>query len=146
MKLTTTALAVALAVSAAPLAAQYDRPAAPPPVQIPQNVPTGDNKAQAQPVDDGKVHPSGKAVKAIVELQKAVNANDTANIPAKIAAAQAVASTKEDRYIIAQFQLKAAYAANDDAAMAAAIDSISKSGFIDSAAKMAELYVALGSK
>jgi tetratricopeptide (TPR) repeat protein len=145
MKLTITALALALAATAVPVAAQYDRPP-PPPVQIPQNVPTGDNKAQAQPVDDGKVHPSGKAVKAIVELQKAVNANDTANIPAKVAAAQAVASTKDDRYIIAQLQLKAAYAANDDAALATAIDAVAASGFVDNPTTMADLYVALGGK
>ena len=148
MKFTTTALALALAVSAAPAIAQYDRPPPPPPVQIPQNLPSQsrDDQAQAQAVNDGKVHPSGKAVKAIVELQKAVNANDTANIPAKLAAAQAVASTKDDRYIIAQFQLKAAYAANDDAALATAIDAISASGYVDSPTTMSELYVALGSK
>ena len=75
-----------------------------------------------------------------------MNANDTANIPAKLAAAQAVASTKDDRYIIAQFQLKAAYAANDDAALATAIDAISASGYVDSPTTMSELYVALGSK
>ena len=148
MKLTTTALALALAGTAAPVAAQYERPPPPPPPQIPQNIPSGDSRAQAQaqPVDDGKVHPSSKAFKAIVELQKAVAANDTANIPAKIAAAQAMASTKDDRYIIAQIQLKAAYAANDDAALAAAVDAIANSGFIDSPAKISELYVALGSK
>ena len=119
MKLTTTALALALAGSAAPAIAQYDRPPPPPPVQIPQNLPPQSREGKAQAPDDGKVHPSGKAVKAIVELQKAVNANDTANIPAKVAAAQAVASTKDDKYIIAQLQLKAAYAANDDAAPSA---------------------------
>jgi tetratricopeptide (TPR) repeat protein len=148
MKLTTTALALALAVSATPAAAQYDRPPPPPPPQIPQNLPSQsrDNPAQAQPADDGKVHPSAKALKAIVELQKAVIANDTANIPAKVAAAQAVATTKDDRYIIAQFQLKAAYASNDDAALATAIDAVAASGFIDKPSTMADLYVALGSK
>ena len=93
MKLSTTALALALAVTAAPVAAQYERPVTPPPT-IPNNMPTGDNKAQAQAAADGKAHPSGKAVKAIVELQKAVNANDTANIPTKLAVAQAAAQTK----------------------------------------------------
>ena len=34
---------------------------------------------------------SGKALKALVDLQTAVNSKDTANIPAKLAAAQAVA-------------------------------------------------------
>src|SRR6476620_9278489 len=140
MKLSTTALALALAVTAAPIAAQYGTGAPPAqPPQIPQNVPTGDNKAQAQPVDDGKVHPSGKALKPIVELQKAVNANDTANISAKLAAAQAAASTKDDRYIIAQLQLKAAYAANDDAALANAVDALAASGFVNNPAHVADL-------
>ena len=146
MKLSTTALGLAMAVSAAPVLAQYDRPPPPPPPQIPQNIPAGrDDKAQAQP-DDGKVHPSGKAVKAIVELQKAVNANDTANIPALVAAANAVATTKDDKYIIAQLRLKAAYAANDDVALAGAIDAVAASGFVDNPTTMADLYVALGSK
>jgi tetratricopeptide (TPR) repeat protein len=146
MKLSTTALGLALAVSAAPAVAQYDRPPPPPPTQIPQNIPTGRDKAQAQPADDGKVHPSGKAVKAIVALQKAVNANDTANIPALVAAANEVATTRDDRYIIAQLRLKAAYAANDDAALAGAIDAVAASGFVDNPTTMADLYVALGSK
>lgn len=147
MKLTTTAVALALAVSATSAAAQYQRPAPPPP-QLPTNLPpqARENGAETQPVDDGKLHPSGKALKPIVELQKAVNANDTASIPAKLAAAQAVASTKQDRYIIAQLQLKAAYAANDDAALASAIDAVAASGFVDNPASLADLYVALGSK
>ena len=75
------------------------------------------------------VKPSSKALKALVELQNAVNANDVANIPAKVAAAQAVATTKEDRYLIGQLQLKAALAAKDNAAMAAAVDAIAASGY-----------------
>src|SRR3954453_8607320 len=101
MKLTTTALALALAASASPVLAQYDRPP-PPPVQIPNNVSAqnGGQQSEAPAPKDGNPHPSGKAFKAIVDYQKAVNANDTANMPAKLAAAQAVASTKDDRYII----------------------------------------------
>ena len=67
-------------------------------------------------------------MKAIIDLQTAVNANDTANIPAKVAAAQAVAETKEDRYLIGQMQLKAALASKDNAALAVAIDAVAKSG------------------
>jgi tetratricopeptide (TPR) repeat protein len=147
MKLTTTALALALAVSAAPAAAQYDRPSTPP-ARIPNTAETRTQNSgpEAPPVNDGKVHPSAKAVKAIIELQKAVNANDTANIPAKVAAAQAAASTKDDRYIIAQLQLKAAYATSDDAALATAIDAIAASGFVDKPATLSDLYLALGSK
>ena len=98
-----------------PAAAQYERRASTPQLPTQSAAQARENgAAQAQT----EAYPSGKALKAIVELQKAVNANDTASIPAKLAAAQAVASTKEDRYIIAQLQLKAAYAANDDAALA----------------------------
>ena len=149
MKLTTTALALALAAWAAPATAQYDRPPPPPPMHIPDNIPTqaGNQKetSEAPAPKDGNAHPSGKAVKAIVDLQKAVNASDTANIPAKLAAAQAAASTKDDRYIIGQLQLKAAVTANDDAATMSAIDAISNSGFANPV-NVAELYVALGSK
>ncbi|HUP68169.1 MAG TPA: tetratricopeptide repeat protein, partial [Sphingomicrobium sp.] len=148
MKLTNAALALALAVCAAPAAAQYDRPSPPPPPRIPETLsnPGRGEETQAPAPKDGSPRPSAKALKPIVELQKAVNANDTANIPAKLAAAQAVASTKEDRYIIAQLQLKAAYAANDDTALAGAIDAITASGYVNNSATMADLYVALGSK
>jgi tetratricopeptide (TPR) repeat protein len=122
--MTTTALALVAAL-AVPASAQ--KPAAP---------------AAAQPTQ--VVKPSSKALKAIIELQTAVNKNDTANIPAKVAAAQVVASTKDDRYLIGQLQLKAALAAKDDAATTAAIDTIAASGYLD-AAKIAELYVSLGS-
>jgi tetratricopeptide (TPR) repeat protein len=149
MKLTTTAMALALAAWAAPAAAQYDRPPPPPPMRIPNNIPTETGNqmemSKAPAPKDGNAHPSGKAVKAIVDLQKAINASDTANIPAKLAAAQAAASTKDDRYIIGQLQLKAAVTANDDAATMSAIDAISGSGFANPV-NVAELYVALGSK
>jgi tetratricopeptide (TPR) repeat protein len=66
-----------------------------------------------------------------MDLQTAVKANDTASIPAKIAAAQAVAQTKDDRYAIAKLQLDAAVAAKDSAAEAAAVDAVAASGFLD---------------
>jgi tetratricopeptide (TPR) repeat protein len=126
MKLiTTTALALAAALSPAPAAAQ------------------GTATSAAQP--QVKITPSKGALKAIVELQDAVNKNDVANLPAKVAAAKAVATTKEDRYLIGQLQLKAALAAKDDAAMAAAIDTVAGSGYLDPA-KAGELYVSLGSQ
>src|SRR6478672_13186290 len=112
MKLTTTAMALALAAWAAPAAAQYNQQPPPTPMRIPDNIPTqaGNQKqtSEAPAPKDGNAHPSGKALKAIVDLQKAINASDTANIPAKLAAAQAAASTKDDHYIIGQLQLKAA--------------------------------------
>jgi len=125
MKLvTTTALALVAAVFAVPATAQNKQAAA---------------AEQAQP----KVTPSKGALKAIVELQDAVQKNDSANIPAKVAAAQAVATTKEDKYLIGRLQLTAAIAAKDNAATAAAIDGMAASGFLEPS-KSAALYVGLG--
>ena len=125
MKLiTTTALALIAAFGAAPAAAQ-DKPAAP-----------------AQQAEQ-KVTPSKGAMKAIVELQDAVKKNDYASVPAKVAAAQAVATTKEDKYLIGRLQLTAALAAKDDATMSAAIDTMANSGYLD-ASKSASLYRGLG--
>ena len=140
MKLiTTTAIALVAGVSAAAASAQTNYGG-----QAPAQVPS----SQGAPTDAGqsaqrKINVSGKASKAINELQKAVNANDVANIPAKVAAAQAVASTKDDRYAIAQLQLKAAIAAKDNAAAAAAVDAVAASGFLG-AADMLALYNAVG--
>ncbi len=118
--------------AAAPANSQYGSAAAPPQ--------TAQQPAQQQP--PAKVTPSRGALKAIVELQTAVNAKDAAAIPVKLAAAQAAARTKEDRYIIAQLQLQTALAGNDNGAIAAAIDAIAASGYLD-AAKTAELYLGL---
>ncbi|HEX8937810.1 MAG TPA: tetratricopeptide repeat protein, partial [Sphingomicrobium sp.] len=63
--------------------------------------------------------------------------------PAKVAAAQAVASTPDDKYAIGELQLKAALAQKDNAAIAAAVDSIATSGFVDSATG-SKLYASLG--
>lgn len=140
MKFTMTAFALALACTATSALAQmgqYSPPASPPP-QTAVQPPQGDAKAPK-----AGINVSGKAAKAISELQKAVQANDVANIPAKLAAAQAVAQTKDDRYAIGQLQLKAALAAKDNNSAAAAVDAIAASGYLDSA-KVAELYSALG--
>jgi tetratricopeptide (TPR) repeat protein len=135
------ALALAAASSTAALAQrEYSGATAPAPRQP---LPSGDQK-QAPPADAGfKIKPSPKALKAIVELQKAVNANDTATIPAKLAEANAAATTKEDKYLIAQFQLKAAAAGNDADSASKAIDAIAASGYLDSA-NVAGLYRGLG--
>jgi tetratricopeptide (TPR) repeat protein len=143
MKLTTTTAALALLAVSAPAAAQYG-PTPPPLPRVETNQPAQQQEQQPANQKAGGVKPSAKALKALIELQKAVDANDTANIPAKIAAAQAVASTKEDRYLIGQMQLKAAVAAKDNAAMTAAIDAIAASG-LQSPAQIAQLYMALGS-
>jgi tetratricopeptide (TPR) repeat protein len=146
MKLiTNTALALIMAATATPAAAQYGSmgSSAPPP-QMP-DVPRQQNQEQATPQQpQNKIQPSKKALKALVELQDAVNKNDVANIPAKVAAAQAVAETKEDRFLLAQMQLKAALAAKNNAGIAAAVDAVAASGY-NEAATNSKLYESLGS-
>ena len=136
MKLiTTTAIALVAAAAATPAAAQYGASA--PQQQTVQQAPAQAKAAQVQ------IKPSGKALKAIVDLQDTVKKNDFANVPAKVAAAQAVASTKEDRYLIGKLQLDAALAQKDNTALASAIDTIAGSGYLD-ASKVAGLYMDLG--
>lgn len=75
-----------------------------------------------------QVELSKEARKAIVELQAAVTAGDSASIPAKLAAAQAVARTNDDKYVVAVYQTKAATDAGDLAGMRAGIDALKASG------------------
>ena len=125
MKLfTTTAFALVAALAATPSIAQ-NKPAA------------------AQQPAAPQIKPSAKAIKAIVDLQTAVNNKDYANLPAKVAAANAVATTKEDHYLIARLQLSAAASTNDSAGMQSSLDAIAQSGYLD-AAKTSSLYLDLG--
>ena len=96
MKLMFATAALALTAISAPAAAQSNAAAQPAQAQQPPNV-----------------KPSSKAMKPLVELQNAIKANDTANIPAKLAAAQAASTTKEDRYLVAVFQRQIAITAGD---------------------------------
>jgi tetratricopeptide (TPR) repeat protein len=140
MKLMITTAAIALAAISAPAAAQYGPQARPPETAAP----AGEQApAQAAASAQKPIKVSSKAAKAIVDLQTAVNKGDYTNLAAKIAAAQAVASTPDDRYAIAELQLKAAVAQKDDAAMAAAVDAVAGSGFVD-AASVSKLYASLG--
>ena len=135
--ITSTAIVLAAGLSA-PAAAQYGASASAPPPS------TSAQQGQAQTQAEApKIKLSSKAQKAIVDLQTAVKANDVANIPAKVQAAQAVAQTKDDHYAIGQLQLQAAVAAKNDAAEAQAVDAIAASGFLPSD-KVASLYNAVG--
>ena len=152
MKLMITTAAVALIAVSAPAAAQMGRSYSPPPA-TPQMTTPGSMAQPPQPAANGQpqpaapgtkpIHLSSKAQKAIIDLQTAVNKNDVANIPAKLAAARAVAATPDDRYAIGELQLKASLAAKDDPGMFAAVDAIATSGFVD-AATSAKLYKSLG--
>ena len=155
MKTSIHALAIALAGLAvsAPAAAQYGAPQ--PPSTTPDT--PSDERARSEPssIRSGsgsaasrsqeakqpeqqqtadtlttgrKLDLSKEARKSIIELQTAVNANDTAAIPAKLAAAQAAARTNDDKFVIAINQIKAATTANDLAAMRTGIDALRASG------------------
>jgi uncharacterized protein HemY len=99
--------------------------------------------AQRAELAQRKANVSKEAQKPIVELQAAVTANDVANIPAKLAAAQAVAKTTDEKLLVAQLQLKAAVAAKDELAQATAVEAMIASGGIDQA-QLPTVYVALG--
>lgn len=137
MKLTlsvVTLLALGWASAAAAAQSGYSAPSQPP-------------VAQQQPAQTGtpaaKLTVSKQALAAIGALQQAVKAKDTATLGAKIAAAEAVAQTKEDRYIIGQLQVSAALEANDLTGLAAGVDRISASQYLDSE-KVSALYRDLG--
>lgn len=123
MKLTNVALAIALALgtfsAASPLAAQAPAP-----------------KERQFKISNGARAP-------IVALQTAVNARDLASIPAKLAAAKAASKTPDDKYVVAQLQLKAAADAQDNAGIAAAIEAIIASGGAQKG-ELTPLHVNLG--
>ena len=129
MKLTSTAMALLLASAglaiATPAQAQYGSA---PPAPTPSSNQVSNDSAKQDDASKPKV--SSAAKKEIVDLQTAVNNKDTANIPAKVAAAKAKAKTKDDQYVIAQLQLKAAVNANDNAAMAAGLQEVVNSGYL----------------
>lgn len=136
MKPSSIALGLALAAAAAPAAAQYNQPA-PAPQQTA-------SQPAATPAAKSNLKISRGASKAIGELQAAIKANDAANIPGKLAAAQAAAKTADDRYAIAALQYTAAKAANDSAGKAAAIEALIASGSDASNREMVPLTLELG--
>jgi tetratricopeptide (TPR) repeat protein len=144
MKFSTTALGLVLGLSATSASAQSGNYG--PMTQTPQ--PTGPQQpaaAQAPAAEPAapQAKPSSKALKAIADLQNAVLKGDYANVPAKVAAAQAVASNKDDHYLIASFELRAAIAQKNNTAATAAIDAMAATGVLDGA-RTAELYQSLG--
>jgi hypothetical protein len=141
MKLTPTTLVLALSAGsiafASPAAAQYGMPApkAPPPVQT--------KPTEGAPVETKGPSISNSARKEIIALQTAVNAKDTAAIPVALAAAKAKAKSKDDHYVIAKLQLKAAADANDVNAMGQAAEAVLASGYA-APAEQIPLNLALG--
>jgi len=72
--------------------------------------------------------PSKEARPALAALQKAVNENKTAEIPALAQAALAVAKTPADRYYAYQLQLKPAVSANNEAQLLTIIEGMLSTG------------------
>ncbi|HEY7006832.1 MAG TPA: tetratricopeptide repeat protein [Sphingomicrobium sp.] len=145
MKLMITTAAIALLAVSAPATAQMAGQSGVGNTPQPQGpAQPGADKQQAQQQAGQKaLKLSGKAQKPILELQAAVNKADYASVPAKLAAAQAVATTPDDKYAIGQLQLKAALAQKDNAAMGAAVDAIANSGYVD-AGTSSKLYASYG--
>jgi tetratricopeptide (TPR) repeat protein len=141
MTLNRTGLALLLASSAvalaSPAAAQYGAQSAPK-----QSTAPAPAKPEAA-ATEYKPNISNAARKEIIELQTAVNAKDTANIPAKAQAALAKAKTNDDKYVIGKLQLKAAVDANDNAAIIQAIETTIASNAAP-AAEQISLYTNLG--
>jgi tetratricopeptide (TPR) repeat protein len=123
---TTAGLMLGGLLAASPAVAQYS--SAPP-----ANAPAAQPAQPAAQAKGPEVKVSGGARKDIAALQAAVNAKDAANIPAKLAAAQAKAKTKDDHFAIAQLQLKAAVDANDNPAIIAGLQAVVNSGFLSPA-------------
>ena len=140
MTRTHTALALAL-LAASPMfasaaLAQYGSTAPPPTIKAPP-------PAAETGKPEKKFNISNAARKEIVALQAAVNAKNAAAIPALAAAANAKAKNSDDKYVIAQLQLRAAVDANDTAAMSSAIEAIIASGGVPASDTNA-LYLNLG--
>lgn len=85
---------------------------------------------------------SKEALKPIQDLQNAVKAKDTANFATLLAAAEAVAKSNDEKYLIAHSRLQHAVAINDNAAIAASIQAVLATGSAD-AAETARLNQAL---
>ncbi len=144
MKSTTTLVAVlasATALIAAPASAQSygQEPAQRQVASSAQQAPKPQNP-NALKVHSPKV--SSGAAKAITALQKAVEAKDSATIPAALEAARAVAKTPGDRYAVATLQLKAAADAKNDTAIASGLEAVLASGDVAEEEKFG-LYINL---
>jgi tetratricopeptide (TPR) repeat protein len=98
---------------------------------------------QNKAAPERKINISKPATKAVVELQNAVKANDMATIPAKLAAAKAVATTADDRYYIGSQAFRAGLNAKDNGLMAEGMELMLASG-LPSATDLPLLYLNLG--
>lgn len=102
-------------------------------------------ETDAKSTEGRKLKISPKAQKAIVELQNAVKAKDAAAIPAKLAAAQKVAQSPDEKFFVAVNQTQAALDANDLAGLRAGLDAMEASGGADNKILVSQ-YTNLGIK
>lgn len=100
------------------------------PSRMQSQSPSKDEDAKQDSNQKNQAKPSSKAMKAIIALNNAAKANDSAAFAQALPEAKAKASTNEDRYLIGQLQLKMALAANDNAGIDSAIDEIAASNFL----------------
>jgi tetratricopeptide (TPR) repeat protein len=100
---------------------------------------------EAESTEGRKLKISPKAQKAIVELQNAVKEKDTASIPAKLAAAQKVAESPDEKFFVAVNQTQAAMDANDLAGVRAGLEAMEASGGADNKVLVSQ-YTSLGIK
>ncbi len=125
MKFFSVTMASALAIGfVAPgtATAQYGATAAPQRTAVSSPAPATAAPGQRQL----KLSPA--AQKAIIDLQTAVKAKNSATIPGLAAAASALAKTPDDRFAIASLQLQAAAEADDNAGLVAAADAMRANG------------------
>ncbi|HET9810089.1 MAG TPA: tetratricopeptide repeat protein [Sphingomicrobium sp.] len=125
MKSTITAIAALLSTAAfaAPAAAQFYGD-----VRTPQEA-AKQQKPEVAPAQPGQPQVSKAAFKALQKLQAAVDSKNAAEIPADVAAANAVAKTADDRYMIGVLRYKAAEASKNESEKAAALEAMIASGF-----------------
>ena len=126
-------LATLLAVGAAGVAAA--------PAQAQQKPAKG--KKAAAPTER-KFNVSKEAAQPLEALRVTVVAKDQANFAAHLAAAQAVAKSPDEKYLIAKYRLQHAIHLKDAAAQVAAIDAVLESGGAD-AAETTQMQKYLGS-
>lgn len=90
-----------------------------------------------------KINLSAAFAKAYQDALAAVNANDTASLSAKVAAAHSAAKTPDEHYLAYQLQLKGALAAKSDADIATALEGLISTGAMPQE-QLASAYLSLG--
>ena len=81
-------------------------------------------------IGDRKIKLSTEFAKVYQTTLAAVEANDTATAPAKIAALHAAATTPEEHYLASQVQLKLASVTKNEAEIGAAVDAMIATGVV----------------